>query len=57
MIKPSLSSIIICSIVRNAEKGLINNIPIIDALCEHFNDYKIIIYENDSTDNTKNILI
>ncbi|MDR1897685.1 MAG: glycosyltransferase family 2 protein [Prevotellaceae bacterium] len=50
------STIIVCSIVRNAGKGLKKNIPIIDALCDKAKDYKIVIYENDSTDNTKKIL-
>lgn len=50
------SSLIICGIVRNAEKGLRTNIPIINALCKHCKDYRIVIYENDSTDNTKRIL-
>ena len=35
------STIIICSIVRNAEKGLKNNIPVIKKLCQYFKDYKI----------------
>ena len=42
------SSIIICSIVRDAEKGLKKNIPVIKELCKHFRDYQIIVYENDS---------
>lgn len=50
------SSIIICSIVRNAEKGLVKNIPVIKSLCQEFADYKVIVYENDSTDRTKKIL-
>lgn len=50
------STIIICSIVRNAEKGLKNNIPVIKKLCQYFKDYKIIIYENDSIDTTKSLL-
>lgn len=50
------STIIICSIVRNAEKGLRKNIPQITALCEHFKDFKIFVYENDSKDNTKTLL-
>lgn len=50
------SSIIICSIVRNAEKGLKKNIPVIKELCKHFRDYQIIVYENDSTDDTKTLL-
>ena len=49
-------TIIICSIVRNAEKGLKKNIPVIKQLCTLFSDYKIIIYENNSIDNTKKIL-
>ena len=49
-------SIIICSIVRNAEIGLRRNIPVIKALCGHFKEYKIFVYENDSTDKTKEIL-
>lgn len=49
-------TIIICSIVRNAEKGLKKNIPVIKQLCALFSDYKIIIYENNSIDNTKKIL-
>lgn len=49
-------TIIICSIVRNAENGLKKNIPIIDALCKHFNDYRIVVYENNSVDLTKRLL-
>lgn len=56
MKKISLSSIIICSIVRNAERGLRKNVPVIRKLCERFADYRIVIYENDSTDKTKEIL-
>lgn len=50
------SSIVICSIVRNAEKGLRRNIPVIDALTKSFDDWKVVVYENDSVDNTKSIL-
>lgn len=50
------STIIICSIVRNAEKGLRRNIPVIKDLCRYFADYKIIVYENDSKDGTKQLL-
>lgn len=49
-------SLIICSIVRNAEAGLARNIPVINDLCTYFKDYKIVVYENDSKDNTKYIL-
>jgi len=50
------STIIVCGIVRNAERGLKRNIPTINQLCERFGDYHIVIVENDSTDNTKKIL-
>ena len=50
------SSIIICSIVRDAERGLKRNIPQIKALCGYFKDFKVFVYENDSNDNTKNSL-
>ncbi len=50
------NSIIICSIVRNAEKGLRWNIPVIENLCRFFHEYKIYVYENDSTDHTKELL-
>ena len=48
--------IVICSIVRDAEKGLRANIPIIEGLVQHFKDYTIIVFENDSKDSTKDIL-
>jgi hypothetical protein len=50
------SMLIICGIVRNTEKGLKKNIPVINSLCDIAKDYRIVIYENDSTDNTKQIL-
>lgn len=50
------STVIICSIVRDAEHGLKVNIPVIDAICSHFKDYRIVIYENDSKDRTKLLL-
>lgn len=52
----SNSSIIICSIVRDAEQGLKKNIPVIKELCRHFKDYHIVVYENDSRDATKQLL-
>lgn len=56
MINISENTIIICGILRNAEKGLHRNIPVVDELCRHFRDFRIVIYENDSTDNTKELL-
>ena len=49
-------TIIICSIVRNAERGLKKNIPEIRLLCQMFGGYKVFVYENDSTDKTKHLL-
>ena len=56
MKKPEESFVVICSIVRNAEKGLKNNIPVIDKICRHFGAYQIVVYENDSKDATKRLL-
>jgi hypothetical protein len=50
------STLIICGIVRNAEKGLKKNIPVINSLCDRTKDYRVVIYENDSKDQTKQIL-
>ena len=52
----SESTIILCSIVRNAEKGLARNIPIMKQLLSQARDYQVFIYENDSVDKTKDIL-
>lgn len=56
MKKTADSTIIVCSIARNAEKGLRCNIPVIDGLCKAFKDFRIIVYENDSIDGTKELL-
>lgn len=44
------STLIICSIVRNAANGLKRNIPVINSLCKYAKSYKIIIFENNSLD-------
>lgn len=49
-------SIIVCGIVRDAANGLKRNIPKIQELCAYFGSYKVVIYENDSKDNTKKVL-
>lgn len=49
-------TLIVCSIVRNAEEGLRHNIPVMQCLLTRFADYRVIIYENDSTDATKQLL-
>ena len=48
--------VVICSIVRNAKRGLERNVPVVHALCSRFRDYRIVIFENDSTDGTDRFL-
>ena len=52
----SNKTIVVCSIVRNAAKGLRHNIPVINKVCGLFRDYRIVVFENDSVDETKQIL-
>ncbi|MDR0613708.1 MAG: hypothetical protein LBG45_09605 [Dysgonamonadaceae bacterium] len=52
----SESAIIICGIVRNCGKNLKRNIRTIDKICNLARDYHVVMFENDSTDNTKQIL-
>jgi hypothetical protein len=54
--KASNSSILFCGIARNVGKTLQNNIDRINYLGKYFKQYGIFIYENDSTDNTLDIL-
>jgi hypothetical protein len=49
-------SIIFCSIVRDAESVLNRNIQCLHRTGSLFKDYEIFIYENDSIDNTVEIL-
>ena len=56
MIDIAKKSIIVCGIVRDAEKGLRRNIPVVNALCRSFASYKIVVFENDSKDGTKKLL-
>lgn len=56
MKKLSESTVIICGIVRNAEYGLIHNIPVINKFTALCKNYQIFIYENDSIDKTKELL-
>ncbi|MDR0733946.1 MAG: hypothetical protein LBF08_07825 [Dysgonamonadaceae bacterium] len=55
---PSLSesTVIICGIVRNCGKNLKRNIRAIDEICNLVQDYHVVMFENDSTDNTKQTL-
>jgi glycosyltransferase involved in cell wall biosynthesis len=49
-------NILICGVVKNASKYLEKSIKLCIKTGELFKNCKIIIYENNSTDNTKNIL-
>lgn len=51
-----MTNIIICGIVKNVGNILIPNLRLIHKLKDKFNKYKLIIYENNSIDNTKIIL-
>ncbi len=53
----SKKKVIICGIVRDAEKGLKRNIPVINSLVRQFYDYKVVVFENDSVDKTKEVLL
>lgn len=37
--------LVVCGIVRNAERGLKRNIPIIKTLCGMAKDYHVVVYE------------
>ncbi len=50
------SSIIVCGIARDCGRNLKKNIKVIDMLCNLAKEYQVIIFENDSTDNTKQVL-
>jgi glycosyltransferase involved in cell wall biosynthesis len=52
----SESSVAICSIVRNCNTGLVKNIPAVEKLRNKFKESVVIVFENDSTDNTKSTL-
>ena len=54
--KAAQSSVIICGICRDAESNLKFNIPRMERIGEMFKDYKVVVYENDSKDLTKDIL-
>ena len=48
--------LVVCGLVRNAEENLRSNLARLDVLRPHFDSFKVVIYENDSTDRTKEIL-
>ena len=49
-------TIVICILARNCETALRNNIPRVERLRKQFTSSDIIVFENDSIDDTKNIL-
>ena len=51
-----MSNVLVCSVVKNTGNLLINNIKLAYQLKDKCNKFKMIIYENNSTDNTKEIL-
>jgi hypothetical protein len=54
--KLSESTIIVCGIVRNCGKNLKKNIRTINQICDLAKNYQVVMFENDSVDNTKQIL-
>ena len=49
-------NIAICSIVRDCNKNLVRNIPVIEKIRSYFKSSVVIIFENDSKDKTKQTL-
>lgn len=51
------SRVVICGLARNASEFLNLTIRRIEELGDRFKDYRVVIYENDSIDNTRRMLI
>lgn len=49
-------TVVFCGIVRDCESELKNNIKTIERIGAYFKNYKVIVFENNSVDNTKQIL-
>lgn len=56
MIDLTDKSIVVCSIVRDAARQVVGNIPAIEWICAHFSWYRVVVYENDSKDDTPRVL-
>lgn len=54
--KASEQSVIICGICRDVIKNIKFNLARIEKIGELFREYKVVLYENDSTDGTKKFL-
>ncbi len=50
------SSLIVCGIVRDCSSEIRRNISCIEKICSRFRKYEILIFENNSIDDTKDIL-
>lgn len=50
------SKINICALARDCAGSIVNNKAKIEELGSYFKDYKIIIFENDSSDNTRDLV-
>jgi len=48
--------VIFCGMVRDCGNAVKKNISTIESLASFFNDYRIVIFENNSKDNTKDVL-
>jgi len=48
--------IVISGLARNIEKIVSSSLSKLEFIGDHFNDYRIICFENDSDDNTRNII-
>lgn len=50
------SFVVVCGVVRDAATGLRKNIPVIQWFCSQCRDFRVVVFENDSKDKTKELL-
>ena len=48
--------ILFCGMVRDSASEVKRNIPVVEKMASYFADYRVVIVENNSKDNTKNVL-
>lgn len=53
---PICEKVLICGVCKNVEKAVPNTIDSVKRLGEQFLDYRVVIYENNSCDKTKELL-
>ena len=51
-----IKDVVIAALARDCEEALVNNIPLIEELRKQFLSARVIVIENDSKDNTKQLL-